>query len=114
MAKKTEKRAFTNPFSEAFAPIWELWKQYKSEEWQFTYKSSITEQMALNSLVDLSGGDETTATLIIKQSIAQRWKGFFALKTVKLTSNGQQQASGASSTREQLNDLYSKRFGAGR
>lgn len=107
MAKKTERRVLTNPFSEAFTPIWELWKQYKVEEWQFTYKSSITEQMALNSLVELSGGSEDTASQIIKQSIAQRWKGFFALKTVNIKSNGQQNSANTTQqTRESVNNFY--------
>jgi hypothetical protein len=106
MAKKTAKREFTNPFTEAFIPIWELWKQYKAEEWQFKYKSLITEQMALNSLVELSGGHELTAIQIIKQSIAQRWKGFFALKTVNIKADGQQQTTNNSQTRQSVNDFY--------
>lgn len=114
MAKKTEKREFVNPFSEAFTPIWELWKKYKAEEWQFTYKSTITEQMALNNLAELSGGDESMAIRIVKQSMGNKWKGLFELKTVKLTSNGQQQGNSSNSTREQLNKLNTERFGARR
>jgi hypothetical protein len=72
--------------SEGFTNAWNNWKAYKAEEWQFKYKSPITEQAALNELISLSGGIEETAMKIIEQSIAKTWKGFFELNNKK---NGQ-------------------------
>lgn len=107
MAKKTTKKEFVNPFSEAFIPIWELWKQYKKEQWSFIYKSSITEQSAMEDLIDLSKGVEATAILIVKQSMKKGWRGFFELKIV---NNGQrdnyQQTNNPSETRQSINDYY--------
>lgn len=107
-------RKFVNPFSENFLPVWELWKEYKSEQWKFKYKSVITEQGAVSDLVKLSDGDEDTAIAIINQSINRGWKGFFKLKTLKVSDNGAKQTNSNASTRQSLNDLYNQRFGAGR
>lgn len=117
MPKKTttQSHVIANPFSEAFLPDWELWKQYKAEQFQFKYKSAITEQMALNSLVSLSNGDEVTAVLIIKQSMSQGWKGFFELKkqfngsaTKQTVGAGSQSPVNNTGVRQQINDLYSQ------
>lgn len=67
----------TSPFSEAFNQIWELWKQWRWEEHHFAYKNPISEQAALNSLVDLSEGDEEHAKRIVNTSIARGWRGFY-------------------------------------
>jgi hypothetical protein len=69
-----------NPFSENFLETWMLWKQYKWEEFKFKYKGVLSEQAALINLNDLSAGNEQSATEIIKQSMANGWKGFFSLK----------------------------------
>jgi hypothetical protein len=110
MAVKKNDRVFVNPFSEAFTPIWELWKVYKKEQWSFTYKSVITEQAAMEDLVELSGGIESTAILIVKQSIKKGWRGFFKLKTENNNTNGQrtntQQTGNPAETRQSLNDYY--------
>jgi uncharacterized protein YihD (DUF1040 family) len=63
-----------------FLEMWEYWKTYKKEEFKFTYKSVISEQAALNRLSKLSDGDKDIAIAIIKQSMANSWKGFFELK----------------------------------
>lgn len=74
------------PFeSEKFSQHWEFWKTYKKDQFKFTYKSSISEQAALNDLVKLSGGEENKAIQIIMQSMANSWKGFFEIKN---NSNG--------------------------
>lgn len=114
-AAKTEKtREFVNPFSEAFIPIWELWKTYKKEEFKFSYKSSITEQAAVAHLVELSGGNEQLAGRIIKQSMENGWKGLFELKTDFVNASQRQRADNNSqATRESVNNAYSKRFGSG-
>lgn len=59
---------------------WIRWKNFKKAEFNFSYKSEISEQSAKNELINLSGGDEETAIKIIEQSIANGWKGFFKLK----------------------------------
>jgi hypothetical protein len=72
---------FINPFSEVFLKDWDLWKKFKADEFNFFYKTAISEQAAINELVQLSNGDEAVAQKIIRASIANGWKGFFQLKT---------------------------------
>ena len=68
------------PFnSEEFKKQWEYWKNYKSKEFKFKYKSSQSEQAALKQLANLSNNNEITAIEIIHQSFANGWKGFFAI-----------------------------------
>jgi hypothetical protein len=74
-----------NPFGVEFQESWNLWKEYKEEVHKFTYKSGISEQMAMSLVYKLSGGKEDIAISIIEQSIAAQWKGFFQLKN---TDNG--------------------------
>ena len=72
---------FTNPFSDNFLKDWDLWKKFKKEEFKFFYKTVLSEQAAVNELVNVSKGDETVAKRIIHLSIANGWKRFFELKT---------------------------------
>ena len=76
---KTTK-LLNNPFSDSFLSIWDRWKEYKREEYNFKYKSVKTENTALEGLLSKSNGDEETAIKIIHQSISNGWKGFFGLK----------------------------------
>ena len=62
-----------------FLQIWEFWKKYKREQFNFSYKE-IGEQGALSKLYELSGGKLENAMMIVKQSIQNGWKGFFELK----------------------------------
>lgn len=79
--KAKEKRELVLPFdSAAFAEHWDWWRKYKQEQFGFRYKSPVTEQAALNELTQLAQGDEALALAIIRQSIANGWKGLFALK----------------------------------
>jgi hypothetical protein len=69
------------PFeTEKFKVQWQLWKAYKSKEYGFKYKSIQSEQASLIELSNLSNGIEETAILIMNQSMAKGWKGFFELK----------------------------------
>lgn len=78
---KSEPPGIALPFdSEEFVRHWEWWRQYKREQFSFRYKSVVTEQAALNDLTKIANGDEVTAIGIIQQSIANGWKGFFAIK----------------------------------
>jgi len=76
-----EKRKIVMPFhSEKFHEKWELWKEYRKEAHNFSYKSIISEQAAIMKLVKLADGLETVAIDIIVQSIAEKWKGFYKLQ----------------------------------
>ena len=59
---------------------WELWKQYKKEQFRFTFKSKLTEQAALKALSEVANCD-TKAIAVIHQSIANGWRGLFPLKS---------------------------------
>lgn len=72
------------PFDSEFLEYWELWKQYKKEQFKFVYKSKISEQASLNKLVKLSKGDKKIAMQIIEESMANGWQGFFELKKQNL------------------------------
>ena len=59
---------------------WSKWKEYKTKEHKFSFKSEISERSALNELVKLSNNQETVAIQIINQSITNGWKGLFTIK----------------------------------
>lgn len=65
-----------------FKKAWKAWLIYKNKEFKFKYKSKDTEQIALKKLSELSK-DENEAILIIQESIANGWKGFFELNKSK-------------------------------
>lgn len=114
MPKKFEG-LFVNPFSDSFLPSWELWKEYKLREFRFAYRSEMSQQAAINELVELSGGDEGVAGKIIKQSMAMGWKGLFELKTLKIVPGGKsKQADSGAATRESVNNELNQRFAGGK
>ena len=99
--KKTQKskkeiskvKVIVYPFeTENFISQWLSWKNYKSKEFKFNYKSSESEQAGLMQLMKLSGNNEIKAVAIIHQSMSNGWKGFFELKNI---TNGQQQQTNA-------------------
>ena len=61
--------------------LWNRWKKYKKDEFNFRYKSEVSENAAKAELLNLCGGDTLLAEKIIEQSIANGWKGLFNLKT---------------------------------
>lgn len=65
---------------QVFVDAWNLWKNYKKEQFSFSYKP-IGEQSALLNLSELSGGNMEMALAILKQSRDNGWKGLFELKT---------------------------------
>lgn len=86
--KSKDNKGVVFPFtSNEFLKIWESWKAYKFKEHKFRYKSEESEQAALMKLNNLANGNEKDAIEIVKESIAQSWKGFFELKN---KSNGKQ------------------------
>ena len=62
--------------------LWNIWKDYKLKHFKFKYKTLQSEQAAFDSLVELSGKNLEKAAEIVKQSMANGWKGFFELKNV--------------------------------
>lgn len=109
--KVKEKEVFVNPFSEIFLTDWNKWKEYKKTEFNFKYKSVISEQSSINELVKLSGGSEMIAKQIIDKSITKGWKGFFELKNDN--QNGRQQTTTGQSLREGVQAEFEKRFRTG-
>jgi len=95
-----------NPFSDAFLDTWQRWKDFRWEEHKFKYKGCISEQTRLISLARLADGVEEVAIAIILQSIESGWSGLYALKTVKIKSNGQQQTTTNNETRQSVNNFY--------
>jgi len=81
--KEKEEIVFISPDWE---DAWKGWMEYKKVEHGNKFKSSKTEQTAINNLVDLAGGDLETAKKIINQSISNNYKGLFKLKETKNAS----------------------------
>ncbi len=85
----TKKNTVKNTFKDIVLPwdtsefknAWDEWKSYKREQHKFTFRSDRTELASVHNLQKLANGNEQQAIAIIGQSIAQGWKGFFALKT---------------------------------
>ncbi len=114
--KRKFEGLFVNPFSEDFVPFWENWKEYKLQTFRFRYATDMSQQAAINELVDLSEGDEETAKKIINQSMSNQWMGLFKLKNLKAVPGGKstKQANSNSSTRQSVNDELNKRFSGGK
>lgn len=68
------------PFGEDFKKMWVEWKKYKITQHEFAYKSEGSEQAALHELVTIAFGKEEISIAIIKQSMANGWKGLFEIK----------------------------------
>ena len=99
------------PFnSEKFIKYWELWKDYKRKEYNFKFKSTTSEQAALNKLVKLSEGYEDISIKIIEESLANNWKGFFKLKNESNATTNNYQRTSPKITREQLYEANTKFF----
>ena len=69
------------PFrSNEFVDAWEGWKAYKKEERRRGYKSSRTEQTALNRLAKICNQNEGFAIETIEHSIANDYIGLYPPK----------------------------------
>lgn len=63
------------------AEAWDEWKAYRSEMRFKAYApTERSEGAAITELINLSGGNHTRQTQIVKQSMAKGWKGLFELK----------------------------------
>ena len=69
---------------------WQEWLEYKSKI-KLKYKTENGEHKKAVELVNLSGGDQETQAMIIKQSIDNEWRGFFALKNKNETPSQSQE-----------------------
>ena len=69
-------------FNDSFSigKLWTEWIEYKKLQHKETYKTTKSEQTAINNLQKLCRGDTETAKQIIEQSIGNLWKGLFELK----------------------------------
>ncbi len=116
---KQNDKSVIIPFSDLFTPIWDMWKEYKKDAFNFVYKGVYSEQMTLKQLVELSDGDEQKATKIIEQSIRRQWQGLFPLhettksngtRTKKSSSTKDETGSG-STLRERVQAEFNRRNG---
>ena len=82
--ENTKEDKIILPFiSDNFFDKWNIWKEFRKKEHRFNYKSTISEQAALNKLAELSEQNEMKAIKIIEQSIANGWQGLFVIKNEK-------------------------------
>tara|TARA_R100000734_G_scaffold5583_1_gene4828 strand:- start:1932 stop:2606 length:675 start_codon:yes stop_codon:yes gene_type:complete len=61
---------------------WELWKEFRKEQFRTTYKP-LGEAAAISKLLRISNNNKEHQAQIIQQSIENGWKGLFELKTEK-------------------------------
>lgn len=62
-----------------FEPIVDSWVTYKKSKGQ-SYKTKQTLDVFVKRLIEISGGDYSTAEAIVNQSIGNNWAGIFELK----------------------------------
>jgi len=74
-----------------FAEVWLDWLEYKHEEFNFKYKSKHSLNAVFKKLYRLSNKNEDIAILIIEESMANGWKGFFKLDVQKEKSFGKKE-----------------------
>lgn len=60
---------------------WKKWIDYKFSQFKFKYRNVKSEQTAVNEFMLLCDNDFDSAIKIVDQSIANGWKGLFALKS---------------------------------
>tara|TARA_R110000765_G_scaffold313726_1_gene406662 strand:+ start:168 stop:854 length:687 start_codon:yes stop_codon:yes gene_type:complete len=81
ITQSTTKRGLVFPFeSKKFLKFWGIWKQYKKDEYKYTYNSLVSEQAALKNLAKISKNNEQNAIELIEHAIAQGWKGLYSTK----------------------------------
>lgn len=80
-SENLQNESLIYPFeSEGFMNAWKAWIEYKKSQFNFEYKSATSKQAALTELSNLSSGIEDQAIAIIRQSVANGWKGLFKIK----------------------------------
>jgi hypothetical protein len=113
---KEIKEIIELPFvSKEFEKMWFDWKDYKKNQFKFTYRTTQSELSTLQELIKLSNGQEDIAIKIINQSMANGWKGLFNLKEdAKGTTNNQRKLDKHElENLKNYNFIYSTTYGAG-
>ena len=117
MKQERSINGVVNPFTDEFLPTWQLWKDFRKEEHNFSYKGCISEQMALKRLVEVSDGDEQKAGRIIEQSISRGWMDFYALKQPSNNGKGKSNSKAAKQSTDSIESRVmseiNKRYGGG-
>ena len=86
---KKQPKELVYPFSDkSFHNLWEVWKKYKKQQHNFTYKGEISEQAALKEVGELANGNLNLALKLIQNAINNGWKGIFAIQSGKQKSSG--------------------------
>ena len=94
--------------SDDWEDVWKGWMEYKKVEHGNKFKSSKTEQTAINNLVDLAGGDLETAKKVINQSISNNYKGLFKLKETKNGTTTKSNYDIYTERRAEIHDYFSE------
>ena len=98
------------PFNtDTFCQAWNQWKDYKKTQYNFAYKSQLSEQTALHKLAQLANDSETQAIQIIANSIANGWKGLFTNQNIY--TNGSRKSTEAT-TNEELAAMFARKYAA--
>lgn len=80
--RKKEPQAFIESIPEPeWRGLFARWLKYK-QDINDSYKSEDSLKMALEKLKKMSGSDISVATEIVKNSIANNWRGLFPLKNI--------------------------------
>jgi hypothetical protein len=79
--KETKEESPLVFISNDWQQLWEGWVEHKRNQFKDKYKTKQSEQIAINQLVELAGGELETAQEIVKASVSNLWKGLFKLKT---------------------------------
>jgi hypothetical protein len=59
---------------------WKRWREYKKTQFKFTYKSTDSEQSAINHMEKLANNIPGSATALVDYAISQGWKGLYEPK----------------------------------
>lgn len=70
--------------TENFKKQWARWKKYLSDQHDFIYHSTDSEQTALMDLVRMAGTNESTAINLINNAIAKGWKAIYKNDKIQL------------------------------
>jgi len=101
-----KKKEIIYPFNDRdFIDAWDLWKKYKKEQFNFTYKGTISEQSALKQLADKSDNNKVVAIWVIRASISNGWMGLF-----KPNKYDNKKNRGSSHTDAELDAALDRRF----
>lgn len=79
-----------DPFAGDIKIAWDYWRAYVFKHHNFEY-CEASEQIAIDELFSLSGGNPEEARLMIKNSISKRWKNFYGTERQQQATAEKQQ-----------------------